>query len=114
MIEMLNKAHGIDRELNVHVAFDLAAAKRVGELLGGFGHHGVAVVVEPIHERTDRGVLLILSERRIVERTHQLTFGSKQSQEALIVDVEPKCLGSCVKVRTVDEEREALIGIKMH
>jgi hypothetical protein len=43
-----------------------------------------------------------------------LAFGSEESEKALVIDVEPKCLGGCIEICTVDEEREALIGIKMH
>src|SRR5262249_5112288 len=114
MIEMLHKAHGIDRDFNVHVAFDLAAAKRVGELLGRFGHHGVAVVVEPIDQWTDRGILLVLHKRCIVERSYELTLRSEESEETLIVDVEAKPLGGRVQVCAIDENRQTLIGIKVH
>jgi hypothetical protein len=43
--------HGVDRELDVHVALDLAAAGLVDELLGGLGDDRVAVVVEPVDQR---------------------------------------------------------------
>ena len=45
MVQILDEAHGVDRQLDVHVAFDLAAAQRVGEFLGGLGHHRVTIVV---------------------------------------------------------------------
>ena len=83
-------------------------------VFGRLRHHRVAVVVEPIHERADRGVLLILSQRRIVERPHELAFGSEESEEALVIDVEPERLGRRVKVGAIDEDRQALIRIKMH
>ena len=50
----------VDRELDVHVALDLAPAGRVDELLGRLRHHPVAVVVEPVDQRPDRGVFLVL------------------------------------------------------
>ncbi len=48
MIDMACEVHGIDREFNVHVALDLAAAGLVDEFLGRLGNDGVAVVIEPI------------------------------------------------------------------
>jgi hypothetical protein len=68
---MLCEFHGIDREFDVHVALHLASAGSVDEFLGRLGDHGVAVVVEPVDQRTDRGVFLILDDRRVVECTHQ-------------------------------------------
>ena len=102
------------RQLDVHVALDLAPAERVGELLGRLGDHGVAVVVEPIDQRPDRGVFLVLGQRRVVERAHQLALAAEQRQQPLVVDVEAERLGGRVEVGAVNEERKALSRIKMH
>jgi hypothetical protein len=45
---MLGELHRVHRELDVHVAPDLAAAASVDEFLGRLGDDGVAVVVEPV------------------------------------------------------------------
>ena len=88
MVEMVGKLHGIDRKLDIHVALDLAPTHRIDEFLGRLGHHGVAVVVEPVDQRPDRGILLVLDERRVVERAHQLTLGAEERKQPLVVDVE--------------------------
>src|SRR5215813_10329300 len=111
---MLDEAHSINSELDIHVAFDLAATVDVGELLGRLRHHRVAVVVEPIDQWTDRGILLVLHKRCIVERSYELTLRSEESEETLIVDVEAKPLGGCVQVCAIDENRHTLIWIKVH
>jgi hypothetical protein len=59
--------HGVDRELDVHVAFDLAAAGLVDEFLGCLGDDRVAVVVEPIDQRPDRGVFLVLDHGCVIK-----------------------------------------------
>ena len=64
LVDMLGELHGIDRELDVHVALDLAAAGLVDEFLRRLGDDGVAVVVEPIDQRADRRVFLILDDAR--------------------------------------------------
>src|SRR5262249_38956135 len=86
----------------------------VRELLGRLRHHRIAVVVEPIHQWTDRGKLLVLCDRRIVHRPDELTFGSEESEEALVVDIEAKPLGGRVQVCAIDENRQTLIWIKVH
>ena len=53
LIDVRREFHGIDRELDVHIAFDLAPAGLIDEFLGRLGDDGVAVVIEPIDQRTD-------------------------------------------------------------
>src|SRR5215471_1817260 len=103
---MLDEAHSINSELDIHVAFDLAATVDVSELLGRLRHHRVAVVVEPIDQWTDRGILLVLHKRCIVERSYELTLRSEESEETLIVDVEAKPLGGRVQVCAIDGRRD--------
>jgi len=63
---MLGELHRIDRELNIHVAFDLAAAAGVDEFLGRLGDDGVAVIIEPVDQRTDRRIFLIFDDRGVI------------------------------------------------
>jgi hypothetical protein len=114
VIEVLGQAHGIDGQLDVHVALDLASPEGVRELLGRLGHHQVAVVVEPVDQRPDGRVLLVLGQRRIVLRAHELPLAAEQRQQALVVDVEAQGFGGGVEVGAVDEQRDALGGVKMH
>src|SRR5680860_434660 len=93
VIEMFGEQHGIDRKLDIHIAFDLLTSRGVDELLGRLRHHGVAVVIEPIDQWPDRGIFLILGERGVVERAHELTFRAKHRQEAFVIDIEGKRLG---------------------
>ena len=103
LVDMLGEFHGIDGEFDVHVALHLAPAGSVDEFLGRLGDDGVAVVVEPIDQRTDRGVFLIFDDRRVVERTQQRSSALKFLEKAFVIDVEAERLGRCVEVGAVDE-----------
>src|SRR6202023_4288882 len=65
LVDVLGQFHRIDRELDVHVALDLAAPAGVDEFLGRLGDDGVAVVIEPVDQGTKRGELLILDYRSV-------------------------------------------------
>src|SRR5882757_6324159 len=84
LIDMLGELHGIDGEFDVHIALYLAAAAGVDEFLGGLGDDGVAVVVEPVDQRTDRGIFLILDNRRVVEGPQQRTAALEFLEKALV------------------------------
>ena len=64
---MLGKFQCIDHEFGVQVALNLAASEVVDEFLGRLGNNGVAVVIQPVDQRADRGVFLILDDRRVVD-----------------------------------------------
>src|SRR5271156_6442240 len=51
-IDVLGEFHSIDCELDVHVALHFAAATGVDEFLGCLGDARVAVLIEPIDQRT--------------------------------------------------------------
>src|SRR5437588_6315899 len=102
---MRREFHRVDGELDVHVPFNLAASGLVDELLGGLGDDRVAVVIEPIDQWPDRGVLLILDHRGVIERAQQIAARLELAQQSLVVDVETQRLGGRVEVRAVDEQR---------
>jgi hypothetical protein len=87
---------GIDRELDVHVALGLAAAAGVDERLGRLGDDGVAVVIEPVDQRTNRGKFLIVNDRRVIECTQQGATAPEFLKRTLEVDVEAERLMGCV------------------
>ena len=72
MVDVFGNLHRIDRQLDIHVALDLAAAGLVHEFLGGLGDDRIAVVIQPIDQRSYRGIFLILDHGRVVERPHQI------------------------------------------
>ncbi len=67
MIQMWLDFHYIHGQLDMNIAFDLLAACGVSKFLGGFGHHGVAVVVQPIDQRPDRGTLLFFHHGGVIK-----------------------------------------------
>src|SRR3546814_1835345 len=50
----------VDGEIDVDGVADASTARGIGEIPGGLGDQGISVVVEPVDQRADRGVLLIL------------------------------------------------------
>ena len=104
VVEMGREFERVDRELDIHVALDLAPARAVGEFLGGLGDDAVAVIVEPIDERPDRRVFLVLDNRRVVEGAQEIAAGLKLLQQPPEIDVEAERPGRRVQIGAVDEE----------
>src|SRR5664279_5679726 len=101
---MPGELHGVDRELDVHVALDLAAAAGVDEFLGCLGDDRVAIVVEPVDQGPDRRVFLIFNDRSVIERAQQGSPALELLEKSLVINVETKRLGGRVKVRAINEE----------
>ena len=114
VVDLPGHLHHVDGDLDIHVALDLPPPHRVGELLGGLGDHRVAVVVEPVDQRADRRVFLILQQGGVVERAHQTPLGTEEFQQFPVVDVEAERARRRIKVRAVDEDGDALFGMKVH
>ena len=104
----------VDRQLDVHVALDAAPAHRVGEFLGRLGDHRVAVVIEPIDQRPDRRVFLVLEQRRIVECPDQPPLGAEQIQQPLVIYVELQAASGRIEVGAVNEYRNTFFRIEEH
>jgi hypothetical protein len=62
VIDVVRNLHHVDGKFDIHVAFDLAAALRVGEFLDRLCHHCVAVIIQPVDQRANGGVFLIFDE----------------------------------------------------
>src|ERR1700730_6245095 len=114
MIDVLSHLEHVDCQLDIHVALYSAPPHRVGELLCRLCNHRVAIVVEPIDERSDWRVLLILDQGGIVERSDQPSLGAEQFEQPLVVDVE--CQATCggIEVGSVDEYGDSLLWIENH
>ena len=103
VVDMPGHLHRVDRELNVHIALDLAAAEKIDEFLRRLGHDRVAVVVEPIDQRPDRGIFLILDQRGVVKRPDQTALALEFAEQAFIINIESERFRGRVKVRAVNE-----------
>ena len=112
MIQAVGHLHHVDGQFDVHVALDLASARGVGELLGRLGHDGVAVVVQPIDQRPDGGVFLIIEQRGVVEGAHHHRLLLEHAQQRFIIDIEAQSPGCCVEVGAVDEEGYSLLRVE--
>lgn len=62
VVNMFAHFHHVDGEFDVHIAFDLAATKRVGESLGRLRDHGIAVVIQPIDQRANGGIFFVFDQ----------------------------------------------------
>ena len=99
LIDMRRDPHCVDRKFDVDVALDLAPASLIDEFFGCFGNYGEAVVVQPIEERLERRMFVILEDGRCnrmlaaacrVSET-RLTNACNQSQSQVTL---PWCKGS--------------------
>ena len=114
MIKVLRHFHDVNRQLDIHVAFDLATASGIGEFLGRFCDHGIAVVIKPIDKRANGGIFLIFNQRRVVKCTDQLTFLRKQFQKAFVINVKTKRTCRSVEVGAINKEPDPLLRVKNH
>ncbi len=103
MIDVLGHLHHVDGEFDIHVALDLAPAGGVDEFLGRLGDDRVAVVVEPVDQRANRGVFLLFGQRGVVIGAEQIAFRLKLLQKLLVVYVEAERLRGRVKVGAINE-----------
>src|SRR5205807_7447900 len=103
VVDVTGKFHSIDGELDIHVAFDLAAAGLVDELFGRFSHDRVTVVVEPVDQWPNRGKFLILDDGGVIERPYQIAARLKLAQKPLVIDVEAERLRRGEEIGTVNE-----------
>src|SRR5262245_13961303 len=110
VIDRVGNFHGIDRELDVHVSFDFAPTSLIHEFLGRLGDDRITVVVEPVDQRANRRIFLILDYRRVIKGTQQIAARLKLTQQALVVDIEPEGFCCCVKICTVNEQSEFFAG----
>ena len=104
----------VDRQLDIHVPFDPAPSHRVGEFLGRFGDHRVAVVIEPIDQRPDRRIFLIFNQSSIVECSNQPPFRAKQIQQSPIIDVECQTPRGGIEVSSINEKGKSFFRIENH
>ena len=80
VIDMIGHFHGIDSQFNIHRALDLTAAHRVDEFLCGLGDDREAIVIEPVDQRADGGIFLILDQSRVIKSPQQRAFALKLFQ----------------------------------
>ena len=111
---MTGELHRIDGKLDIHAALHFAAAAGVDELLGGLGDDGVAVVIEPIDERADRRVFLILDNGRVIERPHQRPAALEFLEQTPVIDVETQVARGGIEVGSIDEQGGAFGRQQQH
>jgi hypothetical protein len=86
--------------------------RRPVEFLGRLGHDLVAVIVEPVDQRPDRGIFLIFHERRIVIGAQQIAALLEAGEKLAIVDVEAERPRGGVKIGAVYEEGDLLTRVE--
>src|SRR5487761_507616 len=114
MVDVLRHFEHVDRQFDIHVALDPAPPHRVGEFLGRFGYHCIAVIVEPVHQWPDWRILLVLDQCGIIECSDQASLGAEQIKQSSIVDVECKAASGGIEVGTINEYRNPLFWIENH
>jgi hypothetical protein len=114
VIEVVGQLHHVNRDLNVHVALDLPAAKGIGEFARRLGDNRETVIVQPVDERADGRILRVLHQRGVVDCPDQAAPLAEPAEQAAVIDIETYSLGGGVKIGTVDEKSNTFIGIEMH
>src|SRR6202044_3367061 len=71
LVDVLSELHRIDRNLDVHVAFDPPTSTGVDIFFRGLSDDRVTVVVEPIDQGSDRGEFLIFNDRGVIKGTDE-------------------------------------------
>ena len=90
--------------------FTFRRPEEFDKLLGRLGDDPIAVVVEPIDERPDGGVFLVLHESRVIERPDEVTATLELLQEPLVVDVKAERFRRRIKVGAIDKEGDPLLA----
>ena len=103
-VEMRRHVHGVDRKLDVHIALDFSAPRGVDELFRRLGHDRIAIVIEPVDQRPNRRILLIINQGCVIIRSNQSTLCLKFFQETLIVDIEPESFGACIEICSINKQ----------
>jgi hypothetical protein len=112
MIQPWREFHRVHRQLDVHVALDLPPPGAVGVFLGGLGDHRVAVVLQPVDQRADRGVVLGFDECGVVEGAHQLAPPHELLPQQLVVDVEAQRLAGREQIGAINEQGQPFILVE--
>ena len=110
LVDVFGEFHGVDRKLDVHVTLHLAPAAGVDEFLDRLGDDGVAVVVQPVDQGTDRREFLIFDDCCVVERAQQRSATLEFLEQALVINVETERLGCRVEIGAIDEQRNLIGG----
>jgi len=101
---MIGEFHRIDGKLNIYVSLYFAAADTIEVFLRCLRNNGIAIIVEPIEQRPDQDVILIFNDSGVEERAHYRPTTLKLLEKAVVIDAEPKHLGGCVEIGTVNKQ----------
>jgi hypothetical protein len=112
MVDVVGHLHGIHRELEVHVALHLAPALRIGEFLQRLCHDPVAVVVEPIDQRPERRIFLIVRQRRVVDGADEVALLAEIGEQPPVVDVEAERARGGIEVGAVDQDGDLFARVE--
>jgi SsrA-binding protein len=105
---------GIDTQLDVHVAFHLAPPRGIGELLGRLGNHGEAIIVQPVDQRADGRIFLVLDQRGVIVGAQQIGAAIELGQQAPVVDIDADGLGRGVEIGAINEQNDLFPGVDGH
>ena len=103
-IEMRRHIHGVDRELDVHVALDFTPSGGVDEFLRRLRHHRITVVVEPVDQADDRGIFLIVDQGRVIEGSNQASLALEFLEKTLVVDIESESFRAGIEICPVNKQ----------
>src|ERR1700722_5633267 len=103
LVDVLSELHRIDRNLDVHIAFDLPMPAGVDIFFRGLGDDRVAIVIKPVDQGTDRRIFLIFNDRGVIKGTYERATTLKFPEKAFVVDVKTERLAGGIEICAVDK-----------
>ncbi len=114
MIQVGCHFHDIDREFDIHVAFDLSPSRGVGKLFRRLGDQCEAVVVQPVHKWADRRILLVFDESGIIYRPNNPSLCREMVSQAFVINIETKRASGGIHIGPINEQRNTFVRVKCH
>ena len=115
MIDLRCQLQHVERNFHIHVALDPAlAGLGVGKFTGQFAHDRIAIVVEPVDQRTKRRVFLVFGEGGVIIGADEPCIPGEMGAHPGIVDIHAERARCGVKVGSVNEQYGLFVGDLSH
>ena len=105
MFDLRREAQHVEGDFHVHVALDAAlAGLRVGEFTRQLADDGIAIVIKPVDQRSQRRIFLIFRKSGVIIGADQMCILREIGPHPRIIDIHAECSGRSVEIRSVDKE----------
>jgi hypothetical protein len=104
----------VDGQFNAHVGVDMLAPVSSSAQARFFGDEREAVIIKPVNEWLDGGVLIVHDHGGVVERPEKMTALLKKIFQLAEVNIQTRRPRDAMQVRPIYEEDRTLIRIEVH